>query len=97
MDRMESPEMRSLSMQLIDGTSRRTIPIERFPFVIGRSTECDLMLPQTYISRSHARITREGEEFVLEDTKSSHGTFVNGERIRKSTLLPRDSIRFGSI
>jgi phosphoserine phosphatase RsbU/P len=97
MDRIESPEMQALSMQLIDGASRRTILIERFPFVIGRSAECDLMLPQTYISRSHARITREGEELVLEDTNSSHGTFVNGERISRSTLRPQDSMRFGSL
>jgi serine phosphatase RsbU (regulator of sigma subunit) len=84
-------------MQLIDGASRRTVTIERSPFVIGRSAQCDLMLPQTYISRSHAKIILEGEQVVLEDTNSSHGTFVNGQRITRHTLQPQDVIRFGSV
>ncbi len=96
MDSTESPQTRALSMQLIDGASRRKVTIERSPFVIGRSAECDLMLPQSYISRSHARLTWEDEEVVLEDTGSSHGTFVNGERITRCTLRPHDAIRFGS-
>lgn len=97
MDITESQQIRALSMQLIDGASRRTILIERFPFTIGRLTGCDLMLPQTYISRNHAKITREGQQIVLEDTNSSHGTFVNGQRVSMRTLLPQDAIRFGSL
>jgi len=97
MDNPEFPNLRKFSLQLLDGASRRTITIERFPFLVGRSAQSDLMLSQSYISRSHAKITLEGEEVVLEDTKSSHGTFVNGERIRRRTLRPRDSIRFGSV
>jgi serine phosphatase RsbU (regulator of sigma subunit) len=84
-------------MQLIDGPSRRTIMIESFPFVIGRSSKCSLVLPQPCVSRSHAKITREGSQFVLKDTKSSHGTFVNGEPITRRTLLPQDTIQFGSL
>ncbi len=52
MDITESQQMRALSMQLVDGASRRNILIDRFPFVIGRSSECNLMLPHSYISRS---------------------------------------------
>jgi serine phosphatase RsbU (regulator of sigma subunit)/pSer/pThr/pTyr-binding forkhead associated (FHA) protein len=84
-------------MQLIDGASSRIIVIERYPFVIGRSAQSDLALPQTYISRSHAKITLEGEQFVLEDTSSSHGTFVNGARITRHRLQPQDVVRFGSL
>ncbi len=95
MDITESQQIQALSMQLIDGASRRTIVIDQFPFVIGRSPECNLTLPHSYISRSHARITREGAEVVLEDTKSSHGTFVNGEQVARRKLLLKDTIQFG--
>ena len=93
----ESSQTRRLSMHLLDGASSRNIVMDRFPFVIGRSTECDLMLPHSYISRSHAKIMREGEFVVLEDTHSSHGTFVNGERVTRCNLQPRDTIQFGSL
>jgi serine phosphatase RsbU (regulator of sigma subunit)/pSer/pThr/pTyr-binding forkhead associated (FHA) protein len=84
-------------MQLVDGAARRTVLIDHFPFVIGRSPECSLMLLQPYISRNHARFICEADEIVLEDTQSSHGTFVNGERITRHTLRPSDTIQFGSL
>jgi serine phosphatase RsbU (regulator of sigma subunit) len=83
-------------MELVDGSSRRTVVINRFPFVIGRSSECNLALPQSYVSRNHATIARNGGQFVLEDTNSRHGTFVNGEQVTRRTLQPRDRIQFGS-
>jgi serine phosphatase RsbU (regulator of sigma subunit) len=83
-------------MQLVDGSSRRTVVINQFPFVIGRSSECNLSLPQSYVSRNHASITRDGVQFVLEDTNSRHGTFLNGEQVTRRTLRPGDSIQFGS-
>ncbi len=83
-------------MELVDGSSRRTVVLNRFPFVIGRSSECNLALPQSFVSRSHATITREDAQFVLQDTNSRHGTFVNGEQVTRRTLRPGDSIQFGS-
>jgi serine phosphatase RsbU (regulator of sigma subunit) len=92
----ESPQTQALSMQLVDGSSRRTVVINRFPFVIGRSSECDLALPQSYVSRNHATITHDGAQFLLQDTNSRHGTFVNGEQVTSRTLQPGDRIQFGS-
>jgi hypothetical protein len=86
----------ALSMELVDGSSRRTVVADRFPFVIGRSSECDLALPQSYVSRSHATITHDDAQFVLEDTQSRHGTFVNGEQVTRRTLRRGDSVQFGS-
>ncbi len=97
MDMMASSQPQKLSMQLLDGVSRRNIVTDQFPFVIGRSPECNLMLPHPYISRSHAKITREEEFFVLEDLHSSHGTFVNGEPVTRCNLRPKDVIQFGSL
>jgi GAF domain-containing protein len=84
-------------MELVDGSSRRTVVIDRFPFVIGRSSECNLALPQSYVSRNHATIAHDGTQFVLEDAQSRHGTFVNGEQVTRSPLRPGDSIQFGSL
>lgn len=96
MDITESLQTQALSMELVDGSSRRNVAIDRFPFVIGRSSECDLALPQSYVSRNHATITRDGARLVVEDTNSRHGTFVNGEQVTSRTLRPGDRIQFGS-
>jgi phosphoserine phosphatase RsbU/P len=96
-DITESRQTQVLSMELVDGSSRRTVVIDRFPFVIGRSSECNLALPQSYVSRNHATITHDGAQFVLEDTQSRHGTFVNGEQVTRRTLQPGDSLQFGSL
>ena len=92
----EAKETEALSVQLVEGSTRRTVLIDHFPFVIGRSSECDLELSQSYVSRSHATITHDGAQFVLEDTQSRHGIFVNGEQVTRRTLRPGDRIQFGS-
>lgn len=45
---------------------------------IGRHASCDIVLLDRRVSRFHARITRQGKNFVLEDLGSKNGTFVNG-------------------
>jgi serine phosphatase RsbU (regulator of sigma subunit) len=96
LDINESTPAQALAMELVDGSSRRTVAIDRFPFVIGRSSECDLALAQSYVSRNHASIAHDGVQLVLEDTQSRHGTFVNGEQITRRRLQPGDRIQFGS-
>ena len=62
---------------------------------IGRHPLCDLQFPkdQVSISRNHARITRDGNRFKIEDT-STNGTFVNGTKITESWLKNGDVIFF---
>lgn len=95
---MKIPEFeQKVSLRLIDGAMRRTIFIDRFPFMMGRSSESNLVLPHSYISRNHATLTCEDGQIVLTDVHSSHGTFVNGQRITQQTLHPKDIIHLGSL
>lgn len=65
-------------------------PVELKPgeVLIGRSRSCALQIPESTVSRQHARL-RVGPEgqVVVEDLGSSNGTFVNGERITGSRAL----------
>jgi len=49
------------------------------------------------VSKSHARIRREGEKYFIEDTASTNGTFVDGKRIRESVLRDGSVIRIGNV
>jgi len=64
---------------------------------IGRLKECNFCFPSTdeylSISRTHAIIIRKGDRFKIID-KSSHGTFVNGDKISDCYLNQGDIIVF---
>ena len=90
------PQTHLASLELLDGAHPRSIPIDHAPFVIGRSPECSLVLPQTFVSRRHAEITGSGTHFLLRDLGSLHGTFVNRTRVVEHLLLPFDIVQFGS-
>jgi phosphoserine phosphatase RsbU/P len=75
--------------------SRRDVSIATFPFRIGRQAGNELTLRDSRVSRQQARITDVGGTMVLEDMGSSHGTFVNGEKILRHELKISDQIDFG--
>lgn len=62
---------------------------------IGRNPKSDIVLESPTISGSHAQITKVGVDYLLEDTKSTNGTFVNMNAIKKHVLKVGDTIEIG--
>jgi serine/threonine-protein kinase len=63
---------------------------------IGRSSENDISLSDPKISRYHAELTADGENWFIGDFNSILGTFVNGEKIITRQLLKdQDEIQIG--
>src|SRR2546421_10943812 len=50
--------------------------------VIGRGTECDLVLPERQVSRQHVKIKLVGDRYIVEDLESKNGTWVNGQQLK---------------
>ena len=74
---------------------RRDVPLNASPFRIGRQAGNELTLCDSRISRQQAQILSQNGGWILEDMGSRHGTFVNGEKVLKHELQPRDKIDFG--
>lgn len=55
-------------------------------FTIGRASDNDLVLEDTFASQHHAKILATGDGFVLQDLDSTNGTFIEGKRV--SELVP---------
>jgi hypothetical protein len=54
---------------------------------IGRSRECDIVLPDANVSRRHAEIRPRGNGWMVADLGSTNGVTVNGVRIEQAQLL----------
>jgi predicted component of type VI protein secretion system len=65
-------------------------------FTIGRGSEYDMVLDEDMVSRRHAKIATLHGQIVLQDLKSTNGTFVNGERIALVRLKPGDKVLIGT-
>jgi len=76
----------------------RRYPLENSQYVMGRHPDCDIVLESGSVSRQHAKVSKSGTSFILEDLKSRNGTFVNGRLINEPTkLLEGDTLRICDI
>lgn len=64
--------------------------------VIGRGSEFDMVLDEDMVSRRHAKIATFHGQIVLQDLKSTNGTFVNGERTSVARLKVGDKVLVGT-
>lgn len=85
-------------------SGQSTVPVGKtFPLgpsnIIGRSMEnCEIALNDSFLSSQHARLELRGDEWLLEDMKSTNGTFLNEIEVRDATTVEDgDIIRVGRV
>lgn len=83
------------------------IPITAEHTLLGRQSPADNIYPEidlteldpeSYVSRRHGKITRQGSKYLYEDVSSSNGSFINGNRLQsgiQTELHDCDTIRLG--
>jgi Protein of unknown function (DUF3662)/FHA domain len=78
------------------GQPVRVYPLGTAELSIGRSDQSDIALSDPGVSRNHARVLREGDDFIIEDLRSTNGTEVNGQPVRRRRLADGDVIKLAS-
>lgn len=74
----------------------KSLQFEKEIIKIGRNPDSDIVIKDKKASRKHAYIVQTDKGLMLEDLGSKNGTFVNGEKIKKSVALsPEDIIKIG--
>jgi len=71
-------------------------PVHQGDSLLGRSPECLIVLASERVSREHAVVRRIHCGLEIEDLGSRNGTWVNGTRIRRATVLQQgDEVQLG--
>ncbi len=61
----------------------------------GRSEHADIFLDDVTVSRKHAQFLREGQNFIVRDSGSLNGTYINRTRIDSFQLRSGDEVQIG--
>ena len=89
----------SIVLELLDSASG--VPLQKWSFPetqrieIGRSDECDLVMANPYVSRTHACVERDAEGWQVVAI-SSQQLMIGGQRTQSSRLREGDGFRLGA-
>jgi pSer/pThr/pTyr-binding forkhead associated (FHA) protein len=71
-------------------------PLGEEPVVIGRGSDCQILLDDDYSSTRHARLFQSEGEWWVEDLGSTNGTYLDGQRVTRPVAAEiGGSIRIG--
>ena len=94
----ETPSKREVRLMCSLVGEGRTMPLRDGRIVVGRSSDCDILLASATVSRRHAAIEVRGPRAVIEDLRSRNGTFVRGRRLKGTReLSDGDRVRIGDV
>lgn len=58
--------------------------------IVGRAKTATVVLESDTVSRRHARLTWTGEAWIIRDEASTHGLYVNTQKVSEATLAAGD-------
>jgi serine/threonine protein kinase len=82
-------------MFLIDPETGQELRLAGATTLVGRAPECDVVLTSLAVSKRHCRIHRAKGQVILEDLKSSNGTWMNGHRVKRCRLADGARLEIG--
>ena len=68
------------------------IPLQEGKYILGRSEDCQVTIPDPGISKKHAALEVDEQGVIISDLKSSNGTFLNGVKIQESEIHNKDKV-----
>lgn len=64
------------------------ITLGQQPVLIGRADDSTLVLNDDYASTRHARLSRDGDDWYVEDLGSTNGTYLARNKVTTPTRVP---------
>jgi pSer/pThr/pTyr-binding forkhead associated (FHA) protein len=86
------------SLRLMQGPgSPRNFLLSREEVILGRSSEADIQVDSTELSRKHLALRREHGQYTVFDLGSRNGVYLNGVKIHSAVLHEGDNLQLGSV
>ncbi len=88
-----------LAFKLIDGQNL-SANVDKSSFTVGRSSKCDVVIPNEGLSREHCLIEIDGGEIFITDFGSANGVLIDEHKIpanQRTSYNPSFSLSLGSI
>lgn len=89
------PVNRPVLLRMDGVQAGEVVSLAVLPCFIGRHPSCQIVIDDAGVSRRHARIFLQGDEFWLEDLGSRNGTFIEGRRLERKRLSDGVLIQVG--
>lgn len=70
--------------------------LTRNEVVLGRGSDCDIQVDRDSVSRRHARVFRNTDQWMVEDLQSTNGSYVNDVPVQNSILRDADFLKIGA-
>lgn len=81
--------MNAVSLTISEPKGTRQVPLNPQGTVLGRGSNCDVILEDDNVSRMHARIYQDPfGRWIVEDLDSHNGVLVEGQRVQAQAVLP---------
>ncbi len=74
----------------------KRFPLQRNEVVLGRGSDSEIQVDRDSVSRRHARVFRNGEQWMVEDLGSTNGSYVNDVPVQRSILRDSDFLKIGA-
>jgi EAL domain-containing protein (putative c-di-GMP-specific phosphodiesterase class I) len=71
------------------------VPLQSFPFRMGRQAGLELVLPSYVVSKVHAELYQQEGRLRIRDLGSRNGTFVNRRTVQDAAIAEGDVIQLG--
>jgi len=81
--------------RLVKLRGRNIIELGKESLVIGRRSDCDIVIANPNVSAHHCRLDRSDEgQWLVTDLGSTNGTWINGGQVTESEVNFGDEIWF---
>jgi DNA-binding CsgD family transcriptional regulator len=83
-------------LEVWTASGRTLLPLVFHRCTVGSSPQCDLVVDDSSVSRTHLLLEHLGGAWFVEDLGSRNGTYLNGHRITgRRVVRPGDELRLG--